>query len=221
MVSNHWLLIMTRPSRRNGVARDRRAELLDAARDLFFKKGHRGTTIQQIAERAGYSKRTVYLDFETKDELFMTICAEGGELVLDALRAVPADALDIAGLIDAFQELFILFSREHSEYFRMIFSEATPEIIANCSPAVRERAARLEHDCIDVVVRWIERAIREAHIRPVDPWDTAGILVGAATGIILLSMGGSQTVYSRRTREDLVRQAVRIIWQGLRTREEP
>ncbi len=211
---------MTRTSRRNGVARDRRAELLDAARDLFFKKGHRGTTIQQIAERAGYSKRTVYLDFETKDELFMTICAEGGELVLAALRAVPADALDIAGIIDAFQELFILFSREHSEYFRMIFSEATPEIIANCSPAVRERAARLERDCIDVVVRWIERAIREEHIRPVDPWDTAGILVGAATGIILLSMGGSQTVYSQRTREDLVRQAVRIIWQGLRTREE-
>ena len=140
---------MARRQQKKGAPRDRRAEVLDAARHLSFRKGYRGTTIQQIADRAGYSKRTVYLDFETKDALFMTICAEGGALILGALREIPADELPFEQLIDAFQELFIAFSRDHSEYFRMIFSEATPEIIANCSPAVRDEAARVEHEAID------------------------------------------------------------------------
>lgn len=199
--------------------RDRRLEVLEAARALFFQQGYRATTIQQIAERAGYSKRTVYLDFETKDELFMTICAEGGELILGALDAVPASELTVEGLIDQFVELFIAFSREHREYFRMIFSEATPEIIATCSPGLRERLARLERDCLGVVVAWVERAIREGLVPAVDPWEAAGILVGAATGIILLSMGGSQTVYSQRGREELVRKAVQTYWRGLKSAE--
>ncbi|MDY0002544.1 MAG: TetR/AcrR family transcriptional regulator [Polyangia bacterium] len=195
-------------------------ELLGAARELFFREGYRATTIQQIAASAGYSKRTVYLDFETKDELFITLCAEGGELILEALAGIDAERLSVEELIDAFGELFIDFSRRHGEYFRMIFSEATAEIIGNCTAALRDRVARLERDCLCVVVAWVERAVGEGLIPKVDPWETAGILVGAATGIILLSMGGSQTVYSQRTREVLVRQAVRTFWRGLRC-EEP
>jgi hypothetical protein len=49
----------------------------------------------------------------------------------------------------------------------------------------------------------------------VDPWETAGILTGAATGIILLSMGGSQSVFTRQTRQTLARKAVSTIWRGL------
>ena len=61
--------------------RSRGGAILEAARELFFKNGYRGTTVQQIASQAGYSKRTVYLDYLSKDELFMTICVEGGELL--------------------------------------------------------------------------------------------------------------------------------------------
>lgn len=197
--------------------RDRRQQVLEAARTLFFREGYRGTTIQQIAAMAGYSKRTVYLDFETKDELFITICAEGGELILDSLGQIPEASLSLEELMEAFGELFVAFSRDHREYFRMIFSEASPEIIANCSSVLRERVGQLERDCLGVVVAWVERAVREGLVGDVDPWEVAGILVGAATGIALLSMGGSQTVYSQRTREELVRSAVQIFWRGLRS----
>ena len=43
----------------------RREQVLGAARELFVAKGYRGTTIQEIARRAGYSKRTVYLDYQS------------------------------------------------------------------------------------------------------------------------------------------------------------
>lgn len=52
---------------RKNRSRNRRNEVLDAARDLFFVNGYHGTTIEKIATRTGYSKWTVYLDFPNKD----------------------------------------------------------------------------------------------------------------------------------------------------------
>ena len=199
--------------------KNRRDETLEAARELFFKQGYRGTSILQIAQRAGYSKRTVYLDYRNKDELFMTVCEEGGRLLLEKLREIPHDRLSVEEAVDRFMNLYVTFSRDHREYFRMIFSEATPEIIANCTEELRVRVAELERACLDVLVSWAERAMREGLIPEVDPWEVAGIIVGTATGIILLSMGGSQTVFSQKTLEDLVQKAIGTLWRGLRITE--
>ncbi|MFW5741018.1 MAG: hypothetical protein ACOC1F_11695, partial [Myxococcota bacterium] len=118
--------------------------------------------------------------------------------------------------INRYLDIFIQFSRNKPQYFRMIFSEATPDIVANCSEPVRTTIAELERACLGIIVAWTERAMRERYIRKVDPWETAGIFVGTATGIILLSMGGSQTVFTREALERLVKTAIWTFWQGLR-----
>jgi AcrR family transcriptional regulator len=200
---------------RNG-SRSRADEILDAARELFFEKGYRGTTIQQIASRAGYSKRTVYLDYVSKDELFMTICAEGGEFLLQQLMEVPQDEFPVERSIEPIIDAYVGFSRDQAEYFRMIFNESTPGIIANCSKEIRARVADLERACLGVVVSWAKRAMREGLIARLDPWAVAGIVVGSATGIILLSMGGRQSVFTREKLESLVEMAVRTLSKGLR-----
>jgi AcrR family transcriptional regulator len=214
MVTSHELAVDSGSVGRKHV-KDRRLEVLDAARRLFFAKGYRGTTIQQIAERAGYSKRTVYLDFRNKDELFMTLCAEGGELLLRKLDEIPADCLAVEVGVERILDAFVEFSREHREYFHMIFSEATPEIVANCGADVQASVAALERAVMMVMVRLAERAMREGIIADGDPWDTAGMFVGTATGIVLLSMGGSQTVFSRESLERLVKKAIWTFWRGM------
>ncbi len=200
--------------------KSRREEFLEAARRLFFDTGYRGTSMQQIAAEAGYSKRAVYLDYQNKDELFISVCAEGLALLLSKLRQVPWQEIAVESCVARFLEVYIDFSRDHPEYFRMIFSEATPAIIANCSTPIRRRVAELERQCLEVIVALIERAAREGIVQGIDPWEAAGIIVGAATGIILLSMGGSQTVFSRKTLESLVTRAIWTLWRGLRP-EDP
>ena len=210
-----------RQTRRRARDREksRKDEFLDAARGLFFEEGYRGTTIQQVTTRAGYSKRTVYLDYLNKDELFITVCVEGGELLLKRLTAVPADELSVGDSLEQIMNAYLAFSRDHSEYFRMMFGESTPEMIANCPEELRRRVTSLERACLGVVAAWAERAIREGSIRRVDPWEVSGIVIGAATGIILLSMGGVQTVFSKQALDSLVEKAVQILWEGLRVED--
>ena len=190
--------------------------MLEAAKQLFFAQGYRGTTIEQIARKAGYSKRTVYLDYRNKDELFMSVCAEGGKLLLRNLEEVPATEPSIEECLDRYLDVYLRFSRDHRQYFRMFFGEATPSIIGNCSETVQDKIGALERACLLVIVRLAERAMGEGFIPDVDPWETAGIFVGTATGIILLSMGGSQTVFTQKGLESLVHKAIWTFWAGLR-----
>jgi AcrR family transcriptional regulator len=51
-------------------------ELLNAALDLFVERGFAATRLDDIAKRAGVSKGTLYLYFESKEELFKAVVRE-------------------------------------------------------------------------------------------------------------------------------------------------
>ena len=49
---------------------------VDAARTLFLRKGYAGTTMEDVAARAGLTKRTVYNNYADKQALFTEIVTE-------------------------------------------------------------------------------------------------------------------------------------------------
>lgn len=54
----------------------RPGEILEAALDLFAEKGFAATKLAEVAKRAGVSKGTVYLYFESKEALFQALVKE-------------------------------------------------------------------------------------------------------------------------------------------------
>lgn len=63
-----------RPSRRS--SQERQASLIQAAAQLFAKKGFNGTTTKEIARAAGISEALVFKHFPTKRALYAAILAE-------------------------------------------------------------------------------------------------------------------------------------------------
>jgi TetR/AcrR family transcriptional repressor of mexJK operon len=53
-----------------------RAAVVDAARMLFMEQGYAGTTMDDIARRAGLTKRTLYNNYADKEALFRLIVAD-------------------------------------------------------------------------------------------------------------------------------------------------
>lgn len=194
----------------------RQPELLAAARRLFSRQHYSGTTIEEIARTAGFSKRTVYLYFKNKDELFIAVAEEGLVILRSRLEAIPLTRLEVEAAVEGIANTYLSFAREEPDYFRMIFQEATAEMIAHISDALRRRIEEHEYACLSIVAAVVDRAMATGLTPPLDRWETAVIFWGMVTGIILLSMGGSQTVFGRRTREGLVRKAVWILFEGLK-----
>lgn len=54
----------------------RPGELLDAALDLFLEKGFAATRVEEVAQRAGVSKGTLFLYFSSKEDLFKAVVRE-------------------------------------------------------------------------------------------------------------------------------------------------
>lgn len=63
-----------------------RERILEAALRTFSEKGYYETRMEDIAEKLGVSKRTLYLYFKNKEELFKAMCADAPSAMKEMLR---------------------------------------------------------------------------------------------------------------------------------------
>jgi AcrR family transcriptional regulator len=93
---------MARLTRAESQARTRE-QLVATAKELFLRDGYSSTSLEKVADEAGYSKGAVYSNFRNKDELCLAVLDrihdEQVELVAEALTG--ADGME--GLLKAFQ----------------------------------------------------------------------------------------------------------------------
>jgi AcrR family transcriptional regulator len=77
-----------------------RADLVATARTVFIERGFHGASLDEIAERAGYSKGAVYSNFAGKDELFLAVLDAHFE---QRARALVDVIFDEGGLEDSYR----------------------------------------------------------------------------------------------------------------------
>ena len=78
----------------------RPGELAAAALDLFVERGFSATRLDDVAKRAGVSKGTLYLYFDSKEDLFKAVIREGyvapimeAEQLIDSFEGSTADLI--------------------------------------------------------------------------------------------------------------------------------
>ncbi|MBS0372130.1 MAG: TetR/AcrR family transcriptional regulator [Proteobacteria bacterium] len=75
------------PIRRQRRKEARPSELAAAALSLFIEKGFAATRLDEVAARAGVSKGTLYLYFDSKEALFKAVIEEGVLPLFDEMEA--------------------------------------------------------------------------------------------------------------------------------------
>ncbi|MGW1839323.1 TetR/AcrR family transcriptional regulator [Streptomyces sp. NPDC002067] len=79
-----------------------RRKLFEAAVTLIAEQGFSATTVDEIAERAGVAKGTVYYNFTSKNVLFEELLRDGIDLLAASLRQASDEAMARGGThIDA------------------------------------------------------------------------------------------------------------------------
>ena len=159
------------PRRRRKEARPQ--ELTAAALALFVEKGFAATKLDDVAARAGVSKGTLYLYFDSKEALFKAVIQEGVIPAIEAGEALLAEQDDPAVLLRAI--LLGWWERigntELGGIPKLMMSEARnfPDVAAFYDQAVIQRGLGLVRVTIS---RGIERGV----FRPVD-LDTIGTVL--------------------------------------------
>src|SRR5262245_61671615 len=122
------------PSRRR-LKEARPQQLLDAALELFVEKGFAATRAEEVAQRAGVSKGTLYLYYPSKEELLKAVIREhlssriaAGAAAADKHRGPVADLLR-----EVFSRWWLeVFDSPTSGVFKLVITEVRnfPEIAA-------------------------------------------------------------------------------------------
>ena len=83
-----------------------RQRLIDAAADLFYRQGTGAVGVDLVSKAAGVSKRTLYREFGSKDQLIaQSLDAKGPEIIGAYLPAEDGDAPPRQQILAAFDRL--------------------------------------------------------------------------------------------------------------------
>ncbi|WP_374967191.1 TetR/AcrR family transcriptional regulator [Lysinibacillus sp. RS5] len=72
-------------------AQERRNEILDAADELFGQKGFDGTSTNDILEKVGIARGTLYYHFKSKVDIMDALIERYNAQILGAAKAIAAD----------------------------------------------------------------------------------------------------------------------------------
>ncbi|WP_259294948.1 TetR/AcrR family transcriptional regulator [Paraburkholderia sp. DHOC27] len=111
--------ITERKTRQKQALRER---ILDAARRIVVREGFAALSMRKIADAIEYSPATLYLHFESRDEIARALCAEGYAQLLSSFEPL-AQIADAAERLGALARAYIAFGVTHPETYRLIFME--------------------------------------------------------------------------------------------------
>jgi AcrR family transcriptional regulator len=101
----------------------RRAEILDAATMVFSKQGFAAADVQEIADKTGVGKGTVYRYFPSKENLFLAAVDHGMRNLKRAVDAAAATAKQPLERIAEGVRAYLTFFDEHPEIVELLVHE--------------------------------------------------------------------------------------------------
>lgn len=199
-----------RPDRPAGRARsrmtgtERREQLLDVGRRLFAERGFEGTSVEEIAARAGVSKPVVYEHFGGKEGLYAVVV----DREIATLLAAITGELDVSGrhprdLLERAALRLLDYVEGSADGFRILVRDSpVASTSGTFASLISDVASQVEH----LLVREFERTGLVPSHAPM----YAQMLVG------MVALTGQWWLDSRRpAKAEVAAHLVNLAWNGL------
>jgi AcrR family transcriptional regulator len=183
----------------------RRAQLLEAAQEVFVANGYHAAAMDDIADRAGVSKPVLYQHFPGKLDLYLALLDTSCEAIVRATEAALQSTEDNKQRVAATMHAFYEYVANAQGAFRLVFeSDLTNE------PAVRERVDRVTHECAELISEVISA---DAGLSKDQSMVLAVSLVGMAQVSARYWLAWDHPTLSQGQAADLVSG---LAWRGIR-----
>jgi AcrR family transcriptional regulator len=193
----------------------RPGELLDAALDLFVEKGFSATRADEVAARAGVSKGTLFLYFQSKEDLFKAVVRE-----------------NIANKFPTWQEEFLTFEGSSADMLRYALTSwwerigktrasGITKLVMSEAQNFPEIAAFYQEEVIQpgnaMIRRILERGIQAGEFREMDLEQAVHIIVAPMIFLMMWkhSMGACAASAKIVDPEQFIHMQVDVLLHGM------
>lgn len=160
-----------------------RGRLLEAAAELIAERGVNGASVEQIAERAGYSRGAFYGNFDGKDALVAELLAERTRREAEEVREATAGAATRAEAFDALRA----WNRERARNLESWLALRMELLLhAIRTPELRPLLAEREQAARSALAEGVRRELdRDGAAPPADPAFLALIAHALEDGLLI------------------------------------
>lgn len=198
-------------SPRPNVSDERKSQIINAAEDIFTQKGFNEARMDDIADKTGLSKGTLYLYFKSKDDLIIAILDRMFQREFKQLENLNQDGMSAT---DTIWHITDLLTKDILGLIRLI-----PIVYQFLALAFRNKYVQLAlkkyiNRYLDVLIPIIQRGIDSGEFRKVDTREVAIAMGAMIEGTLLLWVYDSSMVEPQHH----IHSGMKLLLEGVQAR---
>ncbi len=159
--------------------------ILDSAETLFVEKGFLSTSIQDIAEKADFSRTSIYQHFKNKEEVYARILERYTDGLIERVTLAMESKTTVRDKIAAFVGEMRSVAKDTPNFFELYFIERhqlEPRLPSDMKIRLNKKRKKLENVFRDVY----QEGVRKGEVRDIRAKDASNLFFAQIMGMMLL-----------------------------------
>lgn len=154
-----------------------REALLDAAAEAFARRGYEAASLEEIADRAGFTKGAIYSNFGDRESLFLAVLERRNRRLLDAYERLLREANEHPASL---AEVARVWGEHELADRESLVLTLEIRLAALRNETVRRIVAEFERETEETVARFVAERLADANTELPVPVDEFAAIVYAA-----------------------------------------
>jgi AcrR family transcriptional regulator len=202
-------------SREERKAQSRR-RILESARQVFFRDGFMPANLDEVAEKAGVAKGTLYRYFDSKADLYVAVLADNGKAFTERMRETAGRDGSATDTLRAISRFYLDHWLNHQEYFQIFWAIDNQSVIGELPSSVVDEVSRLWEESLRILAGVLARGVASGELVECDTWRTSNILWTVANAVIQSESAAARRNLRRAPLEELYTETLELVIAGLR-----
>jgi AcrR family transcriptional regulator len=203
---------------RRGKEKDNRKKLiLKSARTLFFKKGFNNVTVDEIAKSSELGKGSIYLYFNSKEEIYAQILLNDIEDFNQQVSVLLNKKKIAADLLVEFSNIYVDFFFNDGELFRILMTYMLQPAKMNLTEKLNSQILTANARSIDVIGKILKLGVSSKEFSAnINIKQNQNAIWGLLNGIISLYIFSGSPIKRRERINSTIKLALEVFIKGFK-----
>ena len=196
---------------------NRKNTILRAARRLFFDRGFKSVTVDNIAAKSEVSKGSIYLCFESKEEIYAQILISDNIALYERIKNFSATEASASQLLLEFARIYVDYFLNDNELFRILMTFMMQTGQMNLTEKQNTELIRSTNENIKIISEIIQKGIDSGEFSPIgNIRQMQNAIWGMLNGVISLYVFTGNPAKRTERIHSTIRDSLNVFIEGLK-----
>ena len=196
---------------------NRKNTILRAARRLFFDRGFKSVTVDNIAAKSEVSKGSIYLCFESKEEIYAQILISDNIALYERIKNFSATEASASQLLLEFARIYVDYFLNDNELFRILMTFMMQTGQMNLTEKQNTELIRSTNENIKIISEIIQKGIDSGEFPPIgNIRQMQNAIWGMLNGVISLYVFTGNPAKRTERIHSTIRDSLNVFIEGLK-----